>query len=179
MPRRNSLVVSAWRRERLRRTVMSHSPWAVSWPISPEPTSPGQPSPRVEIHSADSTRRPQTGKIRSPAPAPAANPTIVRPSLASALTAPSNRTNRMLKKNGVGSLDGPFRSQSAHDQNVLPRCARFGTNPGHPLESASCTAAALPDSIFEHHAEVFSCCPRYAGHVNFHCATIFYPRTPS
>ena len=42
---------------------------------------------------------------------------------------------RMLKKDGEGSLDGPFRSQSAHDQNVLPRCARFGTNPGYPFES--------------------------------------------
>ena len=42
---------------------------------------------------------------------------------------------RMLKKDGEGSLDGPFRSQSAHDQNVLPRCARIGTNPGYPFES--------------------------------------------
>ena len=40
---------------------------------------------------------------------------------------------RLLKKDGAGSLGGPFRSQSAHDQNVLPRCARFGTNPGHPF----------------------------------------------
>jgi hypothetical protein len=40
----------------------------------------------------------------------------------------------MLKNDGAGSLDGPFRSQSAHDQNVLPRCARVGTNPGHPFE---------------------------------------------
>jgi hypothetical protein len=40
----------------------------------------------------------------------------------------------MLKQKGKGSLDGPFRSQSAHDQNVLPRCARLGTNPGHPRE---------------------------------------------
>jgi hypothetical protein len=98
MPRQNSLVVLAWRREKLRRVVTSLSPQAASWLMSLEPTSPGRRSLRVEIHSADSTRRPQTGKPRSPALVPTVNPTIARSSLASALTVPSNRTNRMLKK---------------------------------------------------------------------------------
>ncbi len=41
----------------------------------------------------------------------------------------------MLKNDGESSLDGPFRSQSARNQNVPPRCARVGINPGYPFES--------------------------------------------
>jgi hypothetical protein len=133
MPRQNSLVASAWRRERPRRAVTFLSQQAASWPISLEPTSPGQLSPRVETHSADSTRKTQTGKLKSPAPAPAANPTIVRPSSVSALTAPSNRTNRMLKKSASFVL-ASFRP------STYPRGYASGPSP----------AAALLNELFEH-----------------------------
>ena len=148
MPRRNSLVVSAWRRERLRRTVTCPSPWAASWPISPEPTSPGQPSPRVEIHSADSTKRPQTGKPRSPAPAPAANPTIVRSSLVSASTVPNNRPNRMLQKSAsfvLGSSKSstyPAWEESCSDSS--------GSGGWECYASGSSLDAALLNELFEH-----------------------------
>ena len=131
-PRQNNLAVSVWQRERPRRAVTFPSQQAASWPISLEPTSPGQLSPRVETHSADSTRKARTGKLKSPAPAPAANPTIVRPSLLSALTAPNNLTDRMLKKSAsfvLVSLRGS-----------TYRSVRL---------TSSLTAAAL-DSIFEH-----------------------------
>ncbi|TLY21044.1 MAG: DUF1730 domain-containing protein [Nitrospirae bacterium] len=55
-----------------------------------------RPSPRAEKHSADLTTKPQTGRPRSPVPAAAANPTIVRSSLASASTVPNNRTSMSL-----------------------------------------------------------------------------------
>ena len=97
-PRQNSLVVLAWRREKLHRAVTSLSPQAASWPISLEPTSPGRRSPKAEIRSADSMKRPQIGKPTSPALVPTVNPIIVRSSSLSALTAPNKLTNRMLKK---------------------------------------------------------------------------------
>lgn len=97
-PRRNSLVVSAWQRERVRRAASSISLQAALWLISPEPTNPGRPSPRAEKHPAGLTTGLQTGKPRSPAPATVANPTIARSSLLSALTVPNNHPSRMLKK---------------------------------------------------------------------------------
>ena len=64
---------------------------------------------------------------------------------------------RLLKKDGEGDLDGPFRSQSAHDQKVLPRCARLGPIQATLLK-ASKTAAALLGGFFEQPARSFSCC---------------------
>ena len=101
-PRQSSLVVSVWRRERPRRAVTSLSPQAASWPISPEPTNPGRPSPRADKQSVDLMTQPQTGKLRSPAPAAVANPTIVRSSLLSASTVPNNRPSS-LRNDDVGT----------------------------------------------------------------------------
>jgi len=132
-PRQNSLAVSVWRRERPRRAVTFPSPQAASWPMSQEPINPGRPSPRVETYSADSTRKARTGKLKSPAPAPAANLTIVRPSLLSALTAPNNLTDRMLKKSASFVL-ASFRP------STYPRGYASGPS----------LAAALLDELFEH-----------------------------
>ena len=157
MPRQNRLVVSVWHRERLRRAVRFPFPSAASSPISPEPTNLGRPSPRVETQSADSTTRPQTGKPRLPAPAAAANPTIVRSSSASGLTVPNNRTSRMLKKSASGVL-ASFRSSTgtrpphhsaARTNVVLPICR---TVRPRGYASGSSLAAALLNGLFEHPA---------------------------
>ncbi len=132
-PRQNSLVVLAWRREKLHRAVTSLSPQAASWPISLEPTSPGRRSPKAEILSADSMKRPQIGKCTSPAPAPTVNPIIVRSSLLSALIAPNKLTNRMLKKSASIVL-------GSSKSSTYPRGYASGFD----------SPAALLNGLFEH-----------------------------
>jgi len=155
-PRQNSLVVLAWRREKLRRAVTSLSPQAVSWPISLEPTNPGRRSPKVEIRSADSTRRPQIGTPTSPALVPTVNPTIVRSSLLSALTVPNSRANRMLKKSASIVLVSSISS-------TYPRGYASGFD----------SPAALLNSLLKHPAKMFSwvCEP-------LNRTTIVFPHTP-
>ena len=123
--------------------------------MSPEPANPGRPSPRAEKHSADLTTKPQTGKQRSPAPAAAANPTIVRSSLASASTVPNNCTSRMLKKSASFVL-ASFRPStgtrpphhSAARTNLVLLIRRTVRPRGYA--SGFDSPAALLNGLFEH-----------------------------
>src|SRR5437867_1766510 len=125
--------------------------------MSPEPANPGRPSPRAEKHSADLTTKPQTGRPRSPAPAAAANPSIVRSSLASALTVPNNRTSRMLKKSAsfvLASFRPPTGTRPPHHSTARTDLVLLIRRTVRPrgYASGSSLAAALLDGLFEHPA---------------------------
>ena len=111
----------------------SPSQQVASWPMSPEPTNPGRPSPRVETHSADLTTNATDWKSKITGSCGRCKSDHCSASLASASTVPNNCTSRMLKKSASFVL-------ASFGHSTYPR----------GYASGSSFATALLGGLFEH-----------------------------